>query len=146
VALRRYVVAPAAEMPPGSRRIIEVSDRRKIGIFNVEGRFFAVRNVCPHMGAPLCLGQLTGTQEWVETDSGQRVARWTRDGYILRCPWHRWEFDITTGETVFHSDWRVRTYPVLLEESNGAQLSPDSKESVETYRVGVEGGVVVLEA
>lgn len=133
-------------MPPGSRRIVEVSERRKVGVFNVDGHFYAVRNVCPHMGAPLCLGVLTGTSEWVESESGERVATWTKDGYILRCPWHRWEFDITTGETVFRSDWHVRTYPVSVEEPSSGQPSSDGKDSVETYRVDVEGGIVVLEA
>ncbi|MBO0705932.1 MAG: Rieske 2Fe-2S domain-containing protein, partial [Candidatus Dormibacteraeota bacterium] len=45
----RYVVAPVEDLPPGERRIVEI-DRRSIGVFNVDGRLFALRNRCPHQG------------------------------------------------------------------------------------------------
>ena len=35
-----------------------------------------------------------------------------RVGQIARCPWHQWEFDITTGENVADPKKRVRTYEV----------------------------------
>ena len=46
-----------AELPPGSRSIVEV-DGRSIGVFNVGGAFYALRNSCPHQGAPLCEGSI----------------------------------------------------------------------------------------
>jgi nitrite reductase/ring-hydroxylating ferredoxin subunit len=33
----------------------------------------------------------------------------------LRCPWHEWEYDITTGESVFDPTVRVKTYEVDIE-------------------------------
>jgi nitrite reductase/ring-hydroxylating ferredoxin subunit len=35
-----------------------------------------------------------------------------REGQILRCPWHEWEYDIATGESLFDPNVKVVTYPV----------------------------------
>ena len=50
----------ASELPPGERRIVEV-EGRSIGVFNVGGTYYALRNACPHQGAPLCRGSVQGT-------------------------------------------------------------------------------------
>jgi 3-phenylpropionate/trans-cinnamate dioxygenase ferredoxin subunit len=71
---------------------------RSIGVFNLGGDYHALRNVCPHQMAPLCLGKVTGTT--APAPPGEY--RWERDGKIIRCPWHGWEFDITTGRSVFN--------------------------------------------
>ena len=55
----RYVVASADEIPPGGRKIVEVAGR-SIGVFNVDGEFFALRNRCPHQGGAAVRGQLWG--------------------------------------------------------------------------------------
>jgi nitrite reductase/ring-hydroxylating ferredoxin subunit len=130
-----HVVCRVSELPPGSRRIVEVQGR-SIGVFNVEGRFYALRNVCPHQGAPLCLGAVTGTAE----PGPPGEYRWGRDGEILICPWHGWEFEIATGRSVFNPHrMRVATYPVTV-----AGEGEDEDESVETYPTSVEHGRVLL--
>jgi len=55
----RHVIGTVDEIPPGSRKVIEV-DGREIGVFNVNGEYFAVLNRCPHQGGPLCKGRQTG--------------------------------------------------------------------------------------
>jgi hypothetical protein len=55
----KHVVATLDEIPPGGKKIVEVAGR-SIGVFNVGGEFFALRNRCPHQGGPLCLGKLSG--------------------------------------------------------------------------------------
>ena len=61
---------------------------------------------------------------------------WAREGEILRCPWHGWEFDITTGRSVFNPHkTRVKTYEVTVEADD---------EAVETFPVTVESGLVIL--
>jgi hypothetical protein len=57
---RRHVVCAAADIAPGERRIVEVAGRR-IGVFNVGGRVYALHNGCPHKGGELCAGRITGT-------------------------------------------------------------------------------------
>ena len=77
----RFVVCKVSELPPSGRRIVRVNGR-EIGVFNVKGRYYALRNLCPHQSAPLCLGQLTGLA--VSDEPGE--IEWTREGEILRCP------------------------------------------------------------
>ncbi len=129
----RHVVARVGEMPPGSRRIVEVAGR-SIGVFNVHGAYYGLRNSCPHQAAPLCLGPVQGML--LPGKPGEYT--WARDGEILRCPWHGWEFDILTGRSIFNPHrTRVRTYEVSVE--------PELDDpSVETYPVSVEDGLVVL--
>lgn len=131
-----YIVGRTSEIPPGERKLIDVGGR-SIGVFNVEGTFYALRNMCPHQGAPLCRGSIQGTAE--ASRPGEYV--WGREGRILRCPWHGWEFDITTGESVFNPHrTRVRRYLVTVEDEAVDQADP----SVETYDVTVDDGLVVL--
>jgi hypothetical protein len=60
--MAKYVVATTDEIPPGSRKLIELAGR-SIGVFNIDGEFFALRNRCPHQGGPLCEGKLSGLME-----------------------------------------------------------------------------------
>lgn len=53
----KYVVAAVDEMAPGARKIVDAGGR-SLGIFNLGGEFFALRNRCPHQGGPLCEGKL----------------------------------------------------------------------------------------
>jgi 3-phenylpropionate/trans-cinnamate dioxygenase ferredoxin subunit len=109
----RYRVGAAADMPPGERRVIEVQGR-SIGLFNVGGRFYALHNGCPHRGGPLCEGRVGGT---TLPGHGHAFA-WGHEGRILRCAWHGWEFDITTGRALVDPAVRARSYPVAVEDGD----------------------------
>jgi len=131
-----HIVGRASEIAPGDRKIVDVAGR-SIGVFNIEGTFYALRNVCPHQGAPLCLGSVKGTAE--VSRAGEYV--WGREGRILRCPWHGWEFDLTTGESVFNPHrTRVRRYRVTVEDAADSALDA----SVETYEIAVDDDLLVL--
>jgi nitrite reductase/ring-hydroxylating ferredoxin subunit len=154
--LPRHVVARADEIAPGQRKLVEVAGR-SIGVFNVGGEYFALRNRCPHQGGPLCEGVLWGL--WEAPAPGQ--IRYSRKGEILTCGWHGWEFDIRTGQS-----WcdpgrlRVRAYEVHVE-SGAAIVAEDADADedaeapapgkvkgpyvAETYPVSAEGEYVVVE-
>ena len=138
---RSFVVGLADEIPPGTRRIVSVRGVGSIGVFNVRGEFFALKNVCPHQGGPLCLGRLTGTSRAVFRADEAPDLEWVRDGEILRCPWHAWEFDLRTGEAVFSGGQRVSTYAVRVTSAAPA----GEPARAETYQDGVEEEMVVLE-
>jgi nitrite reductase/ring-hydroxylating ferredoxin subunit len=136
----RHEVCPADEFPPGERRIVDV-DGTSIGIFNVDGEYYGLRNVCPHQMAPLCEGTVTGTF----SSSSVGEYSWTDDGRIVRCPWHGWEFDVTTGESTFEPDhWRIQTYEATVESPERECPVDDPETTVETYPVEVSEGVVVV--
>ena len=98
------------DLPPGSRKIVP-GGRFGIGVFNRDGNLYALANYCPHSGAPVCLGAVTGTTE----SAASYHATWVNEGRILRCPWHGWEFDLSTGKSVASPTRRVKTYPVHVE-------------------------------
>ena len=134
--MTQYVVAHVSELPPGSRRIVQAGNR-SVGVFCVKGKYFALRNACPHQGAPLCVGPVTGTN----VPSAPHVLSYEREGEIVRCPWHGWEFDITNGRSVFNPHKvRVKAYEVTV----GA-VDPDAVV-LETYEVTVEDDYVILHA
>jgi 3-phenylpropionate/trans-cinnamate dioxygenase ferredoxin subunit len=141
-----HAVCRTEELPPGERKIVAVAGR-SIGVFNVNGVYYALRNACPHRHAPLCLGRVRGL---VLADQPYDV-RVEREGEIIACPWHGWEFDITTGRSHFnpHKLW-VRTYDVTVamaaEPPPAAAATPecDADPSVETYAVTTDQGTVLL--
>jgi nitrite reductase/ring-hydroxylating ferredoxin subunit len=72
-------VAKTDEIEPGQARAVNVNDK-EIGLFNVDGQFFALDNACTHEALPLAEGEISG--------------------HVLTCPWHGAKFDIRTGEVL----------------------------------------------
>ena len=114
VSMTRHVVGRAEEIPPGGRKIVRVAGRGEIGVFNVDGAFYALKNTCAHQGSRVCLGKIVGTA----LPSDVYEYRYGREGEILRCPWHEWEYDIKTGESVFDPKVRITTYPVEVVDGD----------------------------
>ncbi len=108
---RRWPVARASEIAPGARLLVEVKGR-SIGLFNVGGEFVAALNLCPHELAPVCRGHVRGTT----LPSAPGEYRWGREGEILACPWHGWEFDLLTGKAIADPRVRLRRYPVTVDD------------------------------
>jgi nitrite reductase/ring-hydroxylating ferredoxin subunit len=84
-------VASAADCPPGSS-IERVAGGRMVAIANVDGTLHALDGLCPHQGGPLGTGELCGT--------------------TLTCPWHGWQFDVTTGRHRVSATVRQAVYEV----------------------------------
>ncbi len=125
-------VCPAAELPPGSSRLVRTDEGRSIAVFNVNGTYYALGTLCPHQGGPLQASKATGTTRTRVTPDGFE-AEWVREGEIVRCGWHLYEFEIATGRALVDPGLRVATYPVyVVPESGGAE--------------GADSGVVVVEA
>lgn len=151
---KRFEICSTDELPPGERTIVELNGH-SIGVFNVDGEYHALKNDCPHQRAPLCIGKVTGTT--VSREPGD--VEWKDDGHILRCPWHGWEFEIETGESVFNPHKvRARSFETTVEATDddestvnstddecscGANIEGD-KPPVDTYTVDVENEQVVV--
>ena len=141
----RHIVSTVAALSPGSRKIVEI-EGRSIGIFNLGGEFFALRNRCPHQGAALCTGQLGSAV----TSTGPGHYEMDRSGEILRCPWHGWEFDVRTGQSWFDpAKVRVKAYETAVEA--GSALRPPvagfapGPYVAETFPVSIEENYVLVE-
>ena len=121
--MARYIVGTVDDIKPGERKIVEIGGR-SVGVFNVDGEYFAVLNRCPHQGGSLCSGRQTG----LVTSSRPGQYTTSRAGEIIRCPWHGWEFDLRTGQSWFDPRAvRVRRYDVSVEP--GALLLSESEQS-----------------
>ena len=58
-SVRRVVAGTVEELPPGERKlIVPFRGRAGIGVFNVNGSYHALRNLCPHKLGPLCTGRV----------------------------------------------------------------------------------------
>jgi nitrite reductase (NADH) small subunit len=108
--IKSVVVATVDEVQPGRCKIVEV-DGQSIGLYNLGDEYRAVLNVCPHAFAPICLGQIRGTTEPTSTPGEHR---WHKEGEIVACPWHGWEFDLRTGET-WVDRRTLKFFPVEIE-------------------------------
>lgn len=139
----RYNVGRVSDIPDGGRRLVDIGGR-SIGVFNVGGRFFALRNRCAHQGGPLCRGRVFG-----RLDSERPGEYRYEDGrYLLECPWHGWEFDMSTGQSWFDPQrTRVRRYPVsveAIESDRSARLEPGPYR-VESFPVALEEECVIVD-
>jgi nitrite reductase/ring-hydroxylating ferredoxin subunit len=135
----KHVVAAVGEIPPGTRKLAQVNGRA-IVVFNLGGEFFALNNRCPHRGGSLFHGRQTGL---VESDGPGNYC-YSRQGEIIRCPWHGWEFDVRTGQSWCDpTGVRARRYAVAVEAGTKLVAGP---YVAETLPVTVEGDYVVVEA
>ena len=85
--------AKKVEVPPGTIREFQL-DGKTIALANVEGKLYAIDNTCLHRGGPLGQGELQGK--------------------VVTCPWHGWQYDVTTGKVTVNPAVGVATYVVEI--------------------------------
>ncbi|MBZ5693913.1 MAG: Rieske 2Fe-2S domain-containing protein [Acidobacteriia bacterium] len=81
------------DIPPGKIYEFQVGGKA-IAIANVSGKLHAINSICAHQGGPLGEGEL--------------------EGQIVTCPWHAWQYDVTTGKVVQSPTLGVECYPVEI--------------------------------
>ena len=106
------IIGDASDIPDGSMKMFQIG-KFGVGVYNVKGTFYGITNYCPHRGAPLCRGTVVGLA--VGGAEPYEVS-WEREGEILRCPWHGWEFDVVTGSSIAYPETGIRTYPVVVKD------------------------------
>ena len=73
---------------PGHGIVAEVNGKA-LAVFNVDGQFHVIDNTCLHRGGPLGEGEL--------------------EANVVTCPWHGWQFNVTTGVCVNNPSAKVET-------------------------------------
>jgi 3-phenylpropionate/trans-cinnamate dioxygenase ferredoxin subunit len=107
-------VAATADVPPGGRKIVRI-DGHSLLLFNVDGAVHAIADSCPHAGAWLGAGTLSGL--------------------FLRCPAHGLAFDLRTGCARSVQGLTVRVYPVRIAgDAVSVDLSPGPGETAQAAR------------
>lgn len=110
--MTEYSVADADDISEGERIVVQLKGR-EIGIFNVDGEFYAYTNWCAHQGGPCCEGNLTGTVYGeYDRDTLEQTLEWSDEDKILNCPWHGWEYEIDTGKCLSREGIRLPRHEV----------------------------------
>lgn len=118
------------EIAPGGMKAFEVNGK-EIVLCNFNGKIYAIERRCGHMNAPLDMGTL--------------------EGYILTCPMHHAQFDITTGETLsgpVPSNSGGESLPEGLMnyfKYIGMLMSKIKSNDIQTYPVKIEGDSIQVE-
>ncbi len=93
--MAEYVrVTGTADVQPGHGIVAEVKGKT-LAVFNVDGTFHVMDNTCVHRGGPLGEGDVEGS--------------------VVTCPWHGWQFDMTTGACLKNPSAIVAVYQVKVE-------------------------------
>ncbi len=83
--------AKTSEIPPGAIREFQL-DGKTVAVANVNGAFYCIDNTCLHRGGPLGQGVMNGKS--------------------VTCPWHGWEYDVTTGKVGLNPSVGVACYRI----------------------------------
>ena len=95
--MARVKIAAVQDIPTGQGRVLDVAGQ-SLAVFNVDGAFYCIDNLCPHRGGPLGEGDL--------------------EGKIVLCPWHAWRWDVTTGFNVNNPAVKVACFPVTIDNES----------------------------
>ncbi len=88
-------VAKVGAIPAGQGGTFAIGDKL-VAVFNRDGTYYAIDDLCPHMGASLGAGQLD------------------EEGAVT-CPWHAWRFDICDGTWRDNPRLKIPSYPVRVQ-------------------------------
>lgn len=94
-AAAEHALGPLLDYPERKVVPVEVAGRR-IGVLRRGDAIFAFADKCPHHGAPMCFAQVSGSM----TPSERNEFHYEHDGFVVKCPWHAYEFDVRTGESM----------------------------------------------
>jgi nitrite reductase (NADH) small subunit len=125
----RAVRLPAGSLAAGNGiTICEVGGHR-VGVIRIGGELHAVADRCPHRGAPICShGELVADVSSHErgTANGSAI-----EATLLRCPWHKWDYDPTTGVCPVTPKFRLKRYHVW-EDGDDVVVSLDPRPAVDS--------------
>ena len=110
-------VSAVDDLPPGERTIVEREDGPAIGVFNIDGEYYALENRCAHQGGPVCDGLQQGAVVGEFVEPGKRVKEsFSDDVPAIACPWHGWEYDVRTGEHLGDPEYGIEAYDVVVDD------------------------------
>lgn len=96
--MTKVKVAKTSDLGPGQAKVV-TANGKPLALFNVDGKFYAADNTCLHRGGPLGEGQLNGN--------------------VITCPWHGFQYDVTSGHCLTNPSLKEKTYHV---EVNGDEV------------------------
>ena len=89
-------VGKADSLPIGRGATIQLKDGAEVALFNVDGKYFAIENHCPHRGYPLADSRVYGN--------------------VVECDIHGYRFDLTDGSCLTDEACPLESYEVKIED------------------------------
>lgn len=93
----KHCLVRLEELPPGTSREFTAGGRI-IAVFNIDGTVHAIDGLCAHAGGPVARGILNGS--------------------IVTCPWHGWQYDVTTGRHCLTPNICQQRFPVTIVDGS----------------------------
>jgi nitrite reductase/ring-hydroxylating ferredoxin subunit len=112
----RHLVAAESELAEGDR-LTTVVNGLEVSVFNIDGEYRGYVNWCAHQAGPVCEGRISGTMKGTyDRETGDQRLEYVKEGEILNCPWHGWEYDLNTGNCLSRDDVTLPSFPVEVDE------------------------------
>lgn len=112
---QEVLVGSLDELKLGQFKILKAGGREIGVVLDSGGKVHAILNYCPHRGAPICKGVITGTA--LPCEPGKMS--YGMEGHILKCPWHGYEYDLDSGQAVFNmSKLRIMKFESNVRDGN----------------------------
>lgn len=110
----RFHVGRLDELPQDRFHIVDLG-RERVGVVRTADGVHALRDLCPHMGARLCRGDVRGLMRATSPDE----VVYDESTMVVRCPWHRWEWSLETGEPIGRvTNLRAKTFEVEVVDGD----------------------------
>jgi nitrite reductase (NADH) small subunit/3-phenylpropionate/trans-cinnamate dioxygenase ferredoxin subunit len=93
---KKVTVGKISDVPAGRGATVKLKDGAEVALFNVDGKFHAIENFCPHKAYPLADSRL--------------------DGNFVECDLHGWRFDVRSGACLTKKNCSIEHYEVLIED------------------------------
>ena len=111
-----YSAGKIEDYADGQRKIVVCGDK-EVGVFRLQGEFYAWHNRCGHAAGPVCQGRMfKRVVEPVAADGTTREQAYDEEALHIVCPWHGYEFDIRTGKHPGNDRVSLRPAKLAIED------------------------------
>jgi nitrite reductase/ring-hydroxylating ferredoxin subunit len=111
-----YSAGKVEDYAEGMRRVIDCGDQ-EVGVFKIDGEFYAWFNRCAHVDGPVCQGRIMRrVLEPLDDEKCVRELAYDEHELNIICPWHGWEYNIKTGRHPGNPRGRLRKATLVIED------------------------------
>ena len=126
--MREVSVGSVKDFQDPGRKIVGF-ENFEVGVFKLDGEFYAYLNQCPHLGGPVCQGKMIAkVEEVIADDRTSKGMAFSKTRLHVVCPWHGFEFDIRTGVHPGNPRARLRKLDVAVSDGAVMISVPDARE------------------
>jgi nitrite reductase (NADH) small subunit len=127
--MREVSVGSVSDFQDPGRKIVGF-ENFEVGVFKLDGEFYAYLNTCPHLGGPVCQGKMINkVEEVIADDKTSKGMAFSKTKLHIVCPWHAYEFDIRTGIHPGNPRARLRKVKVAVVDGEVVIAVPDAREA-----------------